>query len=454
VGSGTDTLLTRGEAASVLAAYLQSTYGVASRYDEMLTGFKTAYQAGGDGKLYILAVYHGGTGKVGDCTLILMPGGQVMLVDTFRADGWTNYLNKTLDFIGITDLDYLVLSHGHGDHDANMSKLINKIYDAGYTIGNYWSAGQKVSNNERNAIALMESKGGITMEKKLRRGDRRIICEGTDYEVVMDVVWPTNEKFDGDENNHSLSFILTYGESSYFTGGDLFQEGELAILDLYNGDYSELEADVMKTNHHGSYSSNGMAWVNAVDPKILVTHSDDIGDSAQCYTYSQQGRSCYSLGLDGGVLVVMDDQENISVTTGFDSEMRKNLITCSTLGHNFQGQTWRCDETGHWRQCERHWLCGTAETLQPHSGGVADSQGNAQCAVCGAAYRVQTAVPGDFNGDGDSTNQDVVILLWHSLFPEENPIDNFADFDGDGDITNQDVVILLWHSLFPEENPL
>ena len=31
-------------------------------------------------------------------------------------------------------------------------------------------------------------------------------------------------------------------------------------------------------------------------------------------------------------------------------------------------------------------------------------------------------VPGDFTGDDTVTNDDVITLLWHCLFPEENPL--------------------------------
>lgn len=63
-------------------------------------------------------------------------------------------------------------------------------------------------------------------------------------------------------------------------------------------------------------------------------------------------------------------------------------------------------------------------------------------------------LPGDVNGDGQVTNDDVVKLLWHCLFPEGNEIVGDGDLTGDNDITNDDVVKLLWHTLFPEQYPL
>lgn len=328
-GQSADTVLTRTQAASILSAYLQSDCGSAARYNEMRNLVKTAYQAGGDGKMYILALHHAGSGKVGDSTLILMPGGELMLIDTFRSDGWTKYLKETLSYLGVTNLDYLVLSHGHDDHDSNLSNVVNYIYDAGYTIGNYWSAGCSTSSRETAAITLLEGKGGVIVEKKLRRGDQRTIGSGSNV-VTVDILWPTASGISGDTsggNDGSLTMKLTYGSSSYITAGDLFITAEQDILELYKDNPESLKADVMKTNHHGSYSSDCTEWVAAVDPKVMVTHSDDSGDSAQCYQYSIDGRAWYSSGRDGGVLVVMDGDENISVMTGYDTNLRQYLVS-------------------------------------------------------------------------------------------------------------------------------
>lgn len=61
---------------------------------------------------------------------------------------------------------------------------------------------------------------------------------------------------------------------------------------------------------------------------------------------------------------------------------------------------------------------------------------------------------GDFTKDNVVTNEDVIYLLWHSLFPEHYPVDSQADFFEDGQVTNEDVIYLLWHTLFPENYPL
>lgn len=95
-------------------------------------------------------------------------------------------------------------------------------------------------------------------------------------------------------------------------------------------------------------------------------------------------------------------------------------------------------------------VCGEILTAQETVAKLPHTFVDEVCTVCGAPERV----PGDFTGDNLVTNEDVSYLLWHTLFPEEHPLDNNGDLTGDGFVTNEDVSLLLWHTLFPEEYPL
>ena len=411
-GQSADAELTRAQAASVLAAYLQSTNGSANRYDEMRSEMKEAYEtSGGDGKMHILALNHAGKGKVGDSTLILLPGGETMLIDTFRNDGWQNYLKATLDSLGVKKLDYLVLSHGHDDHDYNLSRVINYIYDNGYSVGNYWSAGSTTSDRETAAINLLREKGGVNIQNRLRAGQTLTIGSG-DTLVTVDILWPmeSGKGYNGSETNDgSLTIKLTYGDSSYLCGGDLFLTAEEDILELYKDNPDILKADVLKTNHHGSYSSNGSAWVGAIDPKALITHSDDTGDSAQCYEYSRDGKAWFTAGRDGGILVTMDGKKNITITTGYDTNLRQNIYACGEKGHIYEGQAWEFDENGHWRRCEGFWLCGAMEPVLAHAGGTATCQSGKICETCGFEYTEKGGHVWGYTADGNVLHADCTL---------------------------------------------
>lgn len=71
-------------------------------------------------------------------------------------------------------------------------------------------------------------------------------------------------------------------------------------------------------------------------------------------------------------------------------------------------------------------------------------------------YDVQivSSIPGDMDGNRLVNGDDVIYLLWHTLFPDNYPMQTDADFNGDGWINNKDVEYLLWHTLFPESYPL
>ena len=65
-----------------------------------------------------------------------------------------------------------------------------------------------------------------------------------------------------------------------------------------------------------------------------------------------------------------------------------------------------------------------------------------------------SAVLGDFDGDGNVTSDDAVYLLRNTLFPNQYPVSGFADFDNDGSITSDDAVYLLRYTLFPAQYPI
>lgn len=319
-----DTVLTRSQVCSVLAAFLKDPTGSVNRYEKLIGTVKKALAAGGDGKLYILPLDitdHTSSSESGDGTFVLFPNGKTMLIDSFSSWGSARLL-ALLEAIGLKSLDHMVLSHAHADHIGNAQNVVNWIYENGGTVGEYWSAGYIYpASTEDDLIALLETKG-VTLHTNVREGDQIKIGD-----VVIDVYHPSQAVLDavtagGDYaneyiNNTSMVLKFTYGTSTFLTCGDLHSNQEYNLAQKHG---AALRADIMKSNHHGTYTSNGATWLNTVAPKIVFTHASDLGEATFYENCLANGRQYYTVGLDGLILIAMDNASNYDVLTQYGAE--------------------------------------------------------------------------------------------------------------------------------------
>lgn len=320
-------VLTREQVCSVLAAFLKASAGTVDRYEKIVDTIKTALSAGGDGNMYILPInIHEDNNGGGDGTFVLFPDGKTMLIDTFSASD-SAVLLSVLEAIGLESLDYMVLSHGHADHIGCAQDVVNWIYGNGGTIGEYWSVGYIYpASTEDDLIALLETKG-VTLHTSLRQGDQFTVGD-----VVIDIYHPTQAALDAVTkdgtyvneliNNVSLVMKFTYGTSTFLTCGDLHSNQEAKLVQSL-GD--KLQADVTKSNHHGTYTSNGTTWMNAVDTKIVFTHAEDLGEATFYEACLAMGSQFYSAGLDGLMVITMDNAANYDVLTQYGAEKVAHL---------------------------------------------------------------------------------------------------------------------------------
>ncbi|MBQ7568863.1 hypothetical protein IJT17_08670 [bacterium] len=72
------------------------------------------------------------------------------------------------------------------------------------------------------------------------------------------------------EDNHSLVMRISYGEQSFLFTGDIYTQAEYDIMDKG----AELGSKVLKVAHHGSSTSSGEAFLQAVNPKYAVISSE------------------------------------------------------------------------------------------------------------------------------------------------------------------------------------
>lgn len=316
-------LATRREALPVLARFFASKESRADRYREIADTLRSAVEQGGDGKLHIFSPWlfrENIDNKPGDCTIVVFPKGKVMVIDA-ALKPFSDAIVQTLKDLGIGNIDYMVASHPHDDHCGGMTNVCDWIVENGGVVREFWSSPFRGSENSGEPqMQQWAIDHGLVIHNQITEGDSfdidgvHIALFNPDKELTQRGQGRTEYA-----NNMSLAMRFGYGSSSYMTSGDLYHLQEKHVAEKYG---TKLQSDVMKANHHGIFTSNTPYWRNTVAPKIVLAENDDIGTTSQAEWWARNGVAYYATGLDGAVLISMDDRANYRVLHQLDSELR------------------------------------------------------------------------------------------------------------------------------------
>jgi len=197
----------------------------------------------------------------GDCALFKAPGNCDVLID---AGGYSQ--NKsTGEYIispyllknGVTDVEYLFLSHIDLDHTVGISGLV-KTHKIKKIIIPY---GQQYGENFAGLADIASEHGTDILF--FTRGD---VLKVND-EITITALSPDSEqfKYSDKENDTGLVLRLDYGESSFLFCGDISETIENHLL---NNSFGIKETDVLKVAHHGSKYSTCQKFTDAIKPKF------------------------------------------------------------------------------------------------------------------------------------------------------------------------------------------
>lgn len=247
--------------------------------------------------LYLRTVY--GTGKeavtTGDSAVYTSPDGWVMLVDCGNVPGGQEVTDQLLA-MGVDKIDILVLSHPHADHVGGFVTVADN-----FDIGQVYLNGHEYDSGTYRA--MMEKIEELSLPcEVLEAGDAFSFGEEVQVQVFGPAPGDTEEVAGGylDANDGSIAMRLTYGQSSFWTSGDLYITGEQALTEAYGGD---IASDVVKMNHHGKDTSNGRDFVQTMSPKIAVGMFDSVASRTVATRYMAAGAEVFYNSTDGAVRV-------------------------------------------------------------------------------------------------------------------------------------------------------
>jgi competence protein ComEC len=197
----------------------------------------------------------------GDAVLIQTPSGKTILYDTGMFSPGRNsgkdVILPDLEARRISHIDLIILSHPHADHTGGMQALIDgipikRIVHADFPSKSAFELGWRTKAREKG-IPVVAGRRGMEVSP--------------DPAVKMLILHPDSLMHGSDPNPYSVVVKMLYGTTSFLFTGDADIEAESLLVARYD---SLLRSDVLKAGHHGSKTSSGIPFIEAVDPSHIA----------------------------------------------------------------------------------------------------------------------------------------------------------------------------------------
>ena len=190
----------------------------------------------------------------GDATLVIN-GEKTMLIDT----GDTDTEDRLIAYMkekGITRLDYLIITHPHADHMGEAKDVLKNFPTQKIIM-------PKLPSDKTPTNFVYQK-----FLKEVNRQNLKITAAKDDSFSLGDcnIQTFTPKKNYENLNNYSTIVKITDGKNKFLITGDCEKEEENDLL----SQKFNLEADVLKAGHHGSYTSSSKKFLDKVSPGISV----------------------------------------------------------------------------------------------------------------------------------------------------------------------------------------
>ena len=184
----------------------------------------------------------------GDGILIKLENGENILYDTGKEDSGVNNIER---FLNISDnIDYMILSHSDSDHSGQKDYFIKK-----YNIKNIYL-------NTKETFQSLSDKSNVS---PLQKGDRFLLGD-----IIFDIINPNAKKNYNEENQSSVSMIMSYNNFRFIFLADIGKDTERELIADGVFDNMKDKIVILKVGHHGSNTSSSELLLKRLSPKYCV----------------------------------------------------------------------------------------------------------------------------------------------------------------------------------------
>ena len=186
--------------------------------------------------------------------------------------------------IGITKINFLIITHGDNDHIGNANYLVNN-----FKVNNVILNNGEINDLEKNLIKLLKQKNIKYYQniKEVKLKDNHL------YFI-------NNETYDN-ENDNSIVIYTKFNNTKILLTGDAGELVENNIMKKYN----LKNIDILKVGHHGSDTSSSKSFIDNIMPKysiISVGKNNRYGHPNKKVLSNLDNSKIYRTDLDGSIM--------------------------------------------------------------------------------------------------------------------------------------------------------
>lgn len=163
---------------------------------------------------------------------------------------------------GVDTLEWVLVSHYHRDHAGGFMEFPAAIASGRLHVRRLYVGPDMQQGFIRDSVLRVAHRFGIPVDTIYRGSAVAQVGEDT---LNFSVLWPP-KRLSLSENAASVVLEVSNGKGSILLAADLDSAGERQLLELS----PTLSANVLQVPHHGSKSSNSLAFLAQVQPEYAV----------------------------------------------------------------------------------------------------------------------------------------------------------------------------------------